>query len=137
MDLTVQLTKREMEVAECLAWGASKKEVPDLLMSKPGKSPISVRTVEVITKSIYSKLRIQKVSELAVWYFCKNYNISLDLSPLRRQIVSAILLAFVICAEVSNNNDFLRPSSGRVMRTIVRAGKQARKEGRTFDLISL
>ena len=56
------LTPRESEVAELLAWGASKKEIPDLLVIPEGKLPISVHTVENLTTSIYAKLHIQKVS---------------------------------------------------------------------------
>ena len=64
------LTPREKEIAELLAWGASKKEIPDLLSCIPGRQPISVHTVDNITANIYAKLHIQKVSELCVIYFC-------------------------------------------------------------------
>ena len=133
MNLTAQLTHREQQVAELLAWGASKKEVPDLLPAKPGRSPITVRTVEVLTKSIYEKLRIQKVNELSVWYFCTHFNISMDLSPLRRQILTGILLAILVLAEVTADNHFVRPSA-RAMRTISKVSKQSRKEDNTFEL---
>lgn len=137
MDLTAQLTKRELEIAEYLAWGAAKKEIPDLLPTKPGRQPISVRTVEVITKSIYEKLRIQKVNELSVWYFCTHYNISMDLSPIKRQFVTTVLFAILIVAEATTATDFVRPITARAMRSVVRTGRTGRKDGKTFEITSI
>ena len=85
---TFKLTRRELQVAELIAWGASKKEVPDLLPVKPGREPIAIRTVENTVRNIYEKLGIQKVNELSAWYFCTHHNISFDLSPLKRKIAA-------------------------------------------------
>jgi len=138
MDLTAQLTKRELEIAEFLAWGASKKEVPDLLPRKKGKGPISVRTVEVLTKSIYEKLDIQKVSELSVWYFCTHYNISMDLSPIKRKLITLSLLLLVAFTEVMSSTDFVRPASARATRSGQRCGsRRSRKDGETYEFSSL
>ena len=49
------LTKREQQVAELLAWGASKKEIPDLLRKLYGGREISVHTVENIARNIYKE----------------------------------------------------------------------------------
>lgn len=57
------LTQRETQIAELLAWGAAKKEVADRLS-------ISPRTVENTARNIYSKIGIQKATELCVWWFC-------------------------------------------------------------------
>lgn len=124
MNTTVELTKREMEVAELLSWGASKKEIPDLLKSRKG-TPISVRTVEVIAKNIYYKLGIQKVSELCVWFFAHKGYISLDLSPLNRKIAASIFLSILIIAEVRNTCTFIRTTSCRSVRSFrVRGAKK-------------
>ena len=56
------LTQRETQIAELLAWGAAKKEVADRLS-------ISPRTVENTARNIYSKIGIQKATELCVWWF--------------------------------------------------------------------
>ena len=53
MRLKVELSRRETEVAHLLAWGASKKEVADMLF-------ISTRTVENTARNIYAKVGIQK-----------------------------------------------------------------------------
>lgn len=51
MKLNVELSRRETEVAHLLAWGASKKEVADILF-------ISTRTVENTARNIYAKVGI-------------------------------------------------------------------------------
>lgn len=56
MKLNVELSRRETEVAHLLAWGASKKEVADILF-------ISTRTVENTARNIYAKVGIQKATE--------------------------------------------------------------------------
>lgn len=55
MRLKVELSRRETEVAHLLAWGASKKEVADMLF-------ISTRTVENTARNIYAKVGIQKAT---------------------------------------------------------------------------
>lgn len=52
MKLNVELSRRETEVAHLLAWGASKKEVADILF-------ISTRTVENTARNIYAKVGIR------------------------------------------------------------------------------
>lgn len=68
MKLNVELSRRETEVAHLLAWGASKKEVADILF-------ISTRTVENTARNIYAKVGIQKATELCVWWFCTKHNV--------------------------------------------------------------
>lgn len=82
----VNLTKRESEIAELFAWGASKKDVANRLY-------ISERTVENHTRNIYEKTGCSKVNELSAWWFCKTFNISFDLSPLKRKFIA---IAFVV-----------------------------------------
>lgn len=75
MKLNVELSRRETEVAHLLAWGASKKEVADILF-------ISTRTVENTARNIYAKVGIQKATELCVWWFCTKHNVPVSLDPL-------------------------------------------------------
>ena len=119
------LTPRESEIAELLAWGASKKEIPDLLTIRIGQSPISVHTVENITTSIYSKLQIQKVSELCTIYFCSRFHISMDLSPLKRKLGIIILLALLIPELCSASAEMIRPQ--RLQRSVTRTVRISRK----------
>ncbi|MEG0153472.1 MAG: LuxR C-terminal-related transcriptional regulator, partial [Cellulosilyticaceae bacterium] len=86
----IKLTSRESEIAERIAWGSSQKEVAaDLGLSR--------FTVDNILRKIYAKLNIGKINELSAWWFCTKFNISFDLSPLSKQVISsALLLCFVI-----------------------------------------
>lgn len=89
MRLNAELSPREGEIAELLAWGASKKEVADRLF-------ISARTVENTARNIYQKLGIQKATELCVWWFCTKCGVPVSLDPLKRAFIAVILLfAFV------------------------------------------
>ena len=75
------LTKRETEIAELLAWGATKKDVANRLF-------VSERTVENHTRNIYEKTGVTKINELSAWWFCTTFNISFDLSPLKRSAIA-------------------------------------------------
>ena len=96
MDLNAQLTTRENQVAEYIAWGAAKKEVADRLN-------ISQRTVDELTRRAFRKIGIQKATELSVWWFCTKLGVSFDLSPLKRGIIGAFLL-FVMLPSTLNHN---------------------------------
>ena len=111
MRFDVKLTKRETQVAELLAWGAEKKRVAEKLF-------ISVHTVENTARNIYSKLEIQKATELCVWWFCTRFDIPASLSPLRKALVSVLLIALLGVYEYCGY-DVVRTSgrqAGRVLR---------------------
>ncbi len=106
----VRLTNREAEIAELLAWGASKKEVAKYLF-------VSERTVENHTRSIYKKTKCGKVNELSAWWFCTNFNISFELSPLKRKIVSALMLLVFLPQIYMSYDDMVRRSNRSRART--------------------
>lgn len=83
------LSKREMEIAELLAWGASSKEVACKLF-------LSTRTVENHRRNIYEKIGVGKASELSAWYFCTNFNISFDLSPIKPLLKTLAITIFLL-----------------------------------------
>lgn len=99
-DITL-LSEREAEVAERIAWGQSVKEVADALN-------ISVRTCETHVKNIYSKLHIGKANELAALWFCSKFNISMDLSPVKRKVTAICLLVLFVFYESVSNQDWYR-----------------------------
>lgn len=99
MNISAQLTKREQQIAELMAWGATKKDVANKLF-------ISERTAENHTRNIYEKTGVTKVNELSAWWFCKNFNISLDLSPLTRKVI-AFSLTLLVCANIAFDNQNL------------------------------
>ena len=120
MRLNAELSPREGEIAELLAWGASKKEVADRLF-------ISARTVENTARNIYQKLGIQKATELCVWWFCTKCGVPVDLDPLKRAFIATALLLVMGFHEYNGNNDdnYLlrgtRPTTARTARTLRRA----------------
>lgn len=77
------LTRREEQVAELVAWGAAYKEVPDLLKKKYGGREISLNTVKRTMENIFSKLYINKVNELSAWWFCHRCGVDESLSPFK------------------------------------------------------
>lgn len=86
---TDKLSSRESEVLELTAWGASQKEVAHFLK-------ISQNTVDNHIRRIKQKLRLNKVNELSAYWFCTHFNISFDLSPIRRQVYASVLLLFFV-----------------------------------------
>lgn len=123
------LTKREQQVAELLAWGASKKEVPDLLKKLYGGREISVHTVENITRNIYAKLHLNKASELSAWYFCECHQVDDSLSPfkrIRKTVLSLFLLVLLTPQIIYTDDQALRPQRIRTTRVerVVRARRK-------------
>ena len=101
MTLNAELTRRESEVAELLAWGAAKKEVADKLF-------ISTRTVENTARSIYAKTGVQKATELCVWWFCSKCGVPVSLDPLKRAFIALFLLVVFVPRELTANGDIFR-----------------------------
>lgn len=112
------LTRRELEIAEYVAWGAAQKEIASLLF-------IDNDTVANHLKNIYRKLEITKATELAAWYFCRRFNISASLSPLKRKIMAFTLLLILLPTEIiTANTTIVRPAMSRPVRARVRTGRR-------------
>lgn len=92
MNATATLTKRETEIAELIAWGATKKEIANKLF-------LSERTIENHTRNIYEKTGVTKVNELSAWWFCRSFRISFDLSPIKRVVISLVMLLIIVSHE--------------------------------------
>lgn len=128
MNIIAKLTSRETEIAELFAWGASKKEVADHLN-------VSERTVENHARNIYVKIGCGKVNELSAWWFCTRFNISFELSPLRRKIVSLCMLFILMPQIYGNCDDVVRHTRTRTSN--VRSCRSRRKNESDYinDLI--
>ena len=120
MILNAQLTRRETEVAELLAWGAAKTEVADKLF-------VSTRTVENTARSIYAKTGVQKATELCVWWFCTKCGVPTGLDPLKRAFLAACLLIVLIPRELCGQCDPYRVGRARARAT--RVARQGRRKG--------
>ena len=117
MNLNATLTKREAQITAYLAFGATKKDVANEL-------GISVRTVENITRSIFSKAQVTKVNELAAFYFCKNYNIPLSCSPIK-SLLTIVLLFIMLPGELKQTTMTCRSLRNVTVRCIpVRIGRR-------------
>lgn len=106
MSHSLSLTKRESQIAELIAWGASKKDIASRLF-------ISPRTVENTARNIYWKAGVSKANELSAWYFCYHFNIPLSLNPLKKSIIAAFFLILFIPFEFYSNNPTLRTRTAR------------------------
>jgi DNA-binding CsgD family transcriptional regulator len=108
MNTNATLTPRESEIAECLAWGYSKKEIAS-------KKFISVHTVETTSKHIYRKTGVGSVGRLAAWWFCKKF----DISVLRDPLLASLFMMLCLVNEFNTDDTALRAKSrtGRVVKT--------------------
>lgn len=116
-----QLTPREQEVAELIAWGASKKEIAHHLN-------VSVHTVESHTVNIYDKIGCDKATEISAWWFCTRFGISFSLAPsICRLIATCLLALFVSTNVVVHNANTLARRANRTSQTS-RTGRRTRRE---------
>ena len=120
MTTNASLTPREREIAELIAWGATKKEVAVYRHN-------SVRTIETHVKNIYEKTGCRKANELSAWWFCYRFRIPMTLSPLVRKAV--VVVAFVIYTFGASTG---MPEHHRVrtqqVRVTARTGRSRRNE---------
>lgn len=132
MNVLAKLTNREIEIAELFAWGASKKEVANHLN-------VSERTIENHARNIYEKTGCGKVNELSAWWFCTKFNISFDLSPLKRMVFSLVFLAIITPQILSMDDDIVRMFRTKTMAT--RCGRASRRrfdfDEDTFEMQSI
>lgn len=123
------LTKRESEIAELFAWGASKKDIAKRLF-------ISERTVENHTRNIYEKTGCSKVNELSAWWFCKTFHISFELSPFKRNAITMVMIMLMIPQIMDFDNMAIRTrtNSCQVVR-VVRARRKSGNDNATVDFM--
>lgn len=114
MNSLAKLTTREAQITELFAWGASVKYIANRLF-------ISERTVQNHARNIYEKIGCNKVNELSAWWFCTKYQISFDLSPLKRGVITCALLVLFIPQTLSYTDNLYalrtRTATTRVCRS--------------------
>lgn len=113
MNTTAILTPRENEIAECLAWGHTKKEIAS-------KKYISIRTVETTAKNIYEKTGVRSVGQLAAWWFV----IRLNLQTLRDPLLSLLFLLLSFANEFNSSHEAMRVKCRSVRTVRVAKGKR-------------
>lgn len=113
------LTRREQQVAELVAWGASTKEVPGLLHKLYGGKEISVHTVENTLRNIYVKIHIGKATELAAWWFCRFCGVDSSASPFKRlkeNLIAVVFLIIMLPQTIDQDLSLVRPQRTRSIR---------------------
>lgn len=118
----VKLTKRESEIAELFAWGATKKDIANRLY-------ISERTVENHARNIFEKTRCTKVNELSAWWFCMTFHISFELSPFKRKVLALFLLGILIPQMWSNDNVIMARNARTTTTRICRVRGRRKADG--------
>lgn len=116
MNIDAKLGKRQMEVAEFIAFGYSIKETASLL-------DMPINTVKATLRAVYAKIGIQKATELSVFIFCHRFNIPLSMCrPLRHVIASSLLILFMSTLFV--REDFCRVRRTQRVERVVRVRRQ-------------
>lgn len=121
-----KLTRREQEITELLAWGASKSYVAKVLF-------ISVRTVENHARNIFEKTGVTKINELSAWWFCTRFHIS-DLSPIKKQIVATALIIILAPSVLHIDNSIVRTQRARTTRVARARTRRSESEPNLFEL---
>ena len=93
MNLEAKLSKRELEVAEVMAFTKCKHDAAEKLF-------ISEGTLSAHTFRIYEKLQINSKSELVIWWFVKKLGVELSAIPYFK-MVSILLIC--ICTVVDRD----------------------------------
>lgn len=98
MNLNVTLTKRQKQFIELIAWGASYKEVADFCR-------VARSTVDNTLREAKERIGLSKVAELSAWWFCTNYNISFDLSPIAKRYIATVCVCLFVFGEIVITSD--------------------------------
>lgn len=125
MNPFAKLTSREDEIAELIAWGATKKDIANILF-------ISPRTVENHARNIYEKTGCRKSNELSAWWFCKHFHISFSLSPLARTITACALLCIYLLSFYGGHEEHRSAPSRNASSRVIMARRRQSSDKSTF-----
>jgi DNA-binding CsgD family transcriptional regulator len=112
----------EKKVAELYAWGATKKEIANILHK-------SYYTIDNQIRNLFRKTGTRKDTEFSAWFFCTRFNITMSLSPFAKGIVAAFFLAIIGYGIVLDNNQVrCRVSRARISRIeLVRTARRTKE----------
>lgn len=133
-----ELTRRELQVAELIAWGANRKEVPDMLQQRYGGELITINTVNNIVANIYAKLSLNSETQLSAWYFTNHLGVDSSLSPLRdlKRTLYSIVFLLILLPQIFDIDQAVRPQRTRVPERTERAEKTGRsRRGREDEIL--
>ena len=105
------ISKREYQIAELIAWGASDKEVAEELF-------ISPNTARTHRKNILEKIRGHNAADLTRWYFSNKSKQCFGLNPRQVRHIAVCLLLLIGVGEFMNV-EMIRARTARVGRAKV------------------
>ena len=109
------LTRREEQVAEMMAWGVSRKNMPYLFEKVWGKK-LSPSTIDVISQRVFKKLGVNKNIEVVTWYHKHYRGIDLGTSPFIKYL-GAFLLGLFLTTQLQTTDNMVRVrNSSRIVR---------------------
>lgn len=125
MNPHAKLSPRESEVTELIAWGAALKEAATILN-------ITYKTADNHLQNIKHKIGCNKTSEISVWWFCTNYGISFELSPMRKSIVSLFFICILAFGEFMHTSEICKYRVRRIRKSNIE--QLTRTRIRTYEL---
>lgn len=96
--METELTKREKEVLEEIAYGADVKECAENLF-------ISPHTVSNHIQSIYDKTGVSNLNGISSWYFLQKLGISFQILPKRKKLIAKALIIIYLPMFIANNQN--------------------------------
>lgn len=118
------LTEIEREIADLYVFGYTKKEIAAFR----GRS---IYTIVNQLDRIFKKIGVRKDTEMATWYYCTRFHISIDISPIKRTFISACMLVLLSTSMVFDQAPMLRTVRTRnITRT-----SQGRRSRNDYDYI--
>lgn len=127
MNAQANLTQREKQVGELLAWGACKKTVASRLS-------VSIHTVENHVRNIFDKTECRSVNEFSAWWFCTNFGISMELSPLKNYIAMILIIIYMSGDIMRSTDAFTRCRFRRSSNVTERIRSRTRRDELDFKL---
>lgn len=121
--MKTRLSQREKQIAELVTWGASAKEISLILT-------LSSNTVLRHIKNIKKKLGVNKITEVAAYIFCTEYNVSteFDIVGNIKKIVSVCICLFLVGLVEIQQIDCFRAATAKVVKTKT-IGRKGKREG--------
>lgn len=125
----MRLSKREIEVAELVAWGASDKEIAEELF-------IAVATARTHRQNILRKLNAHNSQDITRWYFQYKQQVFFGFNPRQVRHIAWLFLVLALGFEFSQV-DALRASRARIPRPVTRRVVKPRPATRTRQDLKL
>ncbi len=90
----MQITPREYQIAELIAWGASDKEVAQELSITP-------LTAKTHRRNIEHKIEASNTADLTRWFFQEKQHVSFGMSPRTIRHIAKLMFLLVTFSEFS------------------------------------